>query len=413
MNALHVAMKDLQILFKDRGEILQMFLIPLAFIFAISMAVPPIETTGKPATLPVVNLDPGGEASQALIDGLNADGKVQVELHEQGEAQALLEGRQIFNLLTIPAGFSQDTAAGRPVALQLLNHPNADDTTTQLLLRVINGVAQVSSLQAELVAGLGQMGEMQAAGSAESQAFTPERNVAQAMSQFERSKTSPLVVVEKTQPQALSEAIKNPNWVQQNIPGYTIIMVFGLAVTTAMSVYNEKKVGSFRRLLASPISRPALLAGKMLPNFVMALILIAVIFAVSILLMPLVGLERVTLGNDPLAFVVVSLMVALCSTSFGVFIAALTRTEGQISAIGNVGVWLLGFLGGCLLPPFVLEFMGLGGISKAVPHYWAITAYQDLMVRGRGLADVTTPLLALLAFSALFFAVGVWRFKFE
>lgn len=413
MNILHVAIKDLQILFKDRGEILQMFLIPLAFIFAISMAVPPIETTGEPATLPVVNLDSGGEASQALIDGLNADGKVQVELHEQSEAQALLEDRQIYNLLTIPAGFGQDTAIGRPVTLQLLNHPNADDTTTQLLLRVINGVAQVSSLQAELIAGLNQMGDMQAAGSAESQAFTPERNVAQAKSQFERSKTAPLVVVEKTQPQALVEAIKNPSWVQQNIPGYTIIMVFGLAVTTAMSIYNEKKVGSFRRLLASPISKAALLAGKMLPNFIMALILIAVIFAVSILLMPLVGLERVTLGNDPLAFVVVSLAVALCSTSFGVLLAAITRTEGQISAMGSIGVWLLGFLGGCLLPPFVLEFLGLGAISKAVPHYWAITAYQDLMARGRGLADVTTQLLALLAFSAVFFAIGVWRFKFD
>ena len=151
----------------------------------------------------------------------------------------------------------------------------------------------------------------------------------------------------------------------------------------------------------------------MLPNFVMALVQIVVIFAVSILLLPLVGLERVTLGNDPLALVVVSLVVALCSTTFGVFIAAVTRTEGQISAMGSVGVWLLGVLGGCLLPPFVLEFMGLSAISKAVPHYWAITAYQDLMVRGRGLADVATQLLALLVFSAIFFAIGVWRFKFD
>jgi linearmycin/streptolysin S transport system permease protein len=413
MNALSVAFKDLQILFKDRGAMLQMFLIPLAFIFAISMAVPPIDTAEKPATLPVVNLDPGGEASQALIDGLNADGKVQVELHRQAEAQALLEARTIYNLLTIPAGFSQDTAAGNPVTLRLLNHPNADPTNTALLLRVINGVAQRTSLQAELIASLSQMGDMQPAGSAEAQAFSPENSVAQAKSQFERSKTSPLVVLEKTEPQALGEAIKNPSWVQQNIPGYTLIMVFGIAVVTAMSIYNEKKVGSFHRLLASPISKAALLAGKMLPNFIMALILIAVLFAVSILVLPILGVERVTLGHDILAFVVVSLMVALCSTSFGVFIAAITRTEGQINALGSIGIWLLGFLGGCLLPPFVLEFLGLGAISRAVPHYWAITAYQDLMVRGRGLADITTPLLALLAFSAIFFAIGVWRFKFD
>ncbi len=413
MKAIHVAIKDLQILFKDRGQVLSMFLIPLAFIFAISVAAPPIELGDEPAKLPVVNLDPDGEASLALIEGLNAGGMVKVELHEEDEARALLESRQIRSFLTIPTGFSQDTAAGRPVELHLLNHPNQSDTTIDLLLRAINGVAQVSSLQAQLIASLSHMGDMQPAESAGSQVFTPERSVAQAQSQFERSKIAPLVIVEKTTPQALEEPVENPNWVQQNIPGYTIIMVFGLAVTTAGSIYNEKRVGSFRRLLASPISKASLLVGKMLPNFIMALVLIVVIFAVSILFLPLLGLDPVTLGNDPLALVLLSLVLALCSTAFGVLIAAVTRTEAQMDALGNVGVWLLGFLGGCLLPPFLLEFIGLSAISKVVPHYWAITAYQDLMVRGRGLADIAPQLLALLAFSAIFFAIGVWRFRFD
>ena len=413
MSILHVAIKDLQILFKDRGKIISMFLIPLAFIFALSMTAPPIESVDEPATLPVVNLDPDGEASQALIDGLNAGGGVRVELHEQDEAQDLLESRAIYHLLTIPASFSQEIAAGRPVTLHLLNHPNASDTETELFLRVINGVAQDGSLQAQLIASLSQMGDMQATGPSELQVFTPERNVAQAMSQFERSKTAPLVVIEKRQPQGLEEAIENPNWVQQNVPGYTIIMVFGIAVTTALSIYSEKRVGSFRRLLAAPISKAALLAGKMLPNFIMALILIVVLFTVSALLLPVVGLERLTLGNDPLALVLVSLLLALCSTGFGVLVAAFARTEGQINTMGNLGIWLLGFLGGCLLPPFALEAMKLGGISRLTPHHWAITAYQDLMVRGRGLADITTQLLALLVFSAIFFAIGVWRFDFD
>jgi ABC-2 type transport system permease protein len=413
MKAIHVAIKDLQILFKDRGQVVSMFLIPLAFIFAISMAAPPIELGDEPAKLHVVNLDTDGEASQALIDGLNAGGMVQVDLDEEDEARALLESRQIRSFLTIPTGFSEDTAAGRPVELHLLNHPNQSDSTIDLLLRAINGVAQVSSLQAQLIASLSQMEEMQSAESAGSQIFTPERSVVQARSQFERSKTAPLVIVEKTKPEALGEAVEYPNWVQQNIPGYTIIMVFGLAVTTAGSIYNEKRVGSFRRLLASPISKASLLVGKMLPNFIMALVLIVVIFAVSILFLPLLGLDPVTLGNDPLALVVLSLVLALCSTAFGVLIAAVTRTEEQMGALGNVGVWLLGFLGGCLLPPFLLEFIGLSAISKVVPHYWAITAYQDLMVRGQGLADIAPQLLALLAFSAIFFAIGLWRFRFD
>jgi ABC-2 type transport system permease protein len=413
MSALHIALKDIQIYVKDRGNLINLFLVPLAFIFVISLAVPELEIEDdEPITLPVVNLDPDGEASQALIDGFSAGGAVKVELYDQDEARALLDDWEISHVLTIPASFSQDTAAGSPVTLQLLNHPNADETQIESLLRVINGEAQELSLQTQLVATLGQMGDMQATGPSEFQVFTPERNVDQAKSQFERSKTAPLVVVEQTSPQELKEDIPEPNWVQQNVPGYTIILVFGMAVVTAASIYNEKKEGSFRRLLAAPISKAALLAGKMIPNFVMALIQVVVIFGVSILLLPLLGLERLSLGSDPLALVLVTLLLALCSTAFGILIAAIARTEGQISTMGGFGVWVMGVLGGCIIPAFVLDSMGLF-MSRALPHYWAIQAYQDLMIRGRGLADVTTPMLALLIFSAIFFAIGLWRFEFD
>jgi len=414
MNALHIALKDIQIYLKDRGNIVNLFLVPLAFIFAISTAVSGFGAEeDEPIALPVVNLDPGSEASQALIEGLNADGGVKVELYNQDEALAQLDDLGIAVVLTIPAGFSQDIEAGRPVTLQMLNHPNADEREIEALLRAVNGVAQEESLITQLIASLSQMGEMQATGPDEPQAFTPNRNVAQAQSQFERSKTSPLVVVEQTRPQALVEAVEDPNVLQQNIPGYTIIIVFATAVLTAASIYDEKKVGSFRRLLAAPIGKATMLVGKMIPNFVIALIQVVVIFAVSILVLPSLGLERLTLGDDPLALVLVSLALALCSTAFGVLIAALVRTEGQINTMGSLGVWGLGALGGCILPVFVLEGMSLGPISRLTPHNWAIQAYHDLLIRGRGLADVTTEIIALLVFSAIFFTIGVWRFEFD
>jgi len=42
-----------------------------------------------------------------------------------------------------------------------------------------------------------------------------------------------------------------------------------------------------------------------------------------------------------------------------------------------------------------------------------VQAYQDLIVRGRVLSDITTELLALLLFTAIFFAIGLWRFEFD
>jgi ABC-2 type transport system permease protein len=315
-------------------------------------------------------------------------------------------------VLTIPAGFSTDTAADRHVTLRLVSHPDADETATQSLLRVVSGVSREMSLQSQLIASFEQMGSMLGTSPSEYQVFTTERVVAQARSQFERAKTSPLVTVEQIPPDSLGERVEEPSSVEQNVPGLTILFVFSTAQATAYAIYREKKGGSFRRLLAAPMSKATMLAGKMIPNFITGLIQIVVIFAVCILLLPLLGMDRLTLGNDPLALVVVAVLLALCSTGFGILIAALARTEGQIGGLSTLVVWTMGAVGGCLFPSFLMGGM-LETIAKVVPHYWAVQAFQDLIVRGRGFADVTAEMLALLVFTAIFFAVGLWRFEFD
>ena len=414
MNALNIALKDFQIFLKDRGAVVNLFLLPMVFILVLSTAMQGLIGGGEDSliTLPVVNLDPSGEAAQALIDALNEAGGIAIKLYDQAEAQALLEDLEIERVLTIPANFSADVTARRPVTLRLVSHPDASETTTESVLRVVNGVARGMSLQVQLIASLEQMGAMLVAAPPEFQVFTPEKIEAQAQSQFERSKAAPLVAVEQTQPENLSERVEEPNAVQQNVPGYTIIFVFLTSQATAFSIYTEKKQGSFRRLLAAPMSKAALLAGKMIPNLITGLIQIVVIFGVSVFVLPMIGLDRLTLGDDPLALVLVSLLVALCSTSLGILIAAIARTEGQIGGLGTLALWTMGAVGGCLFPPFLLGGL-LDTVGKVVPHYWAIQAYQDLIVRGRGLADVTTEMLALLVFTGVFFAIGLWRFEFD
>jgi ABC-2 type transport system permease protein len=414
MKALHIALKDIQILVKDRASLIYLFLLPIVFILVLSTALGGLmgEDEDSLITLPVVNLDPDGELSQALIDALNEAGGVQVELYEQTEAQTQLTEFEIERVLTIPAGFTADVIAGQTVKLRLVTHPDANETTTESVLRVVSGVARGMSLQAQLIASFEQTGAILSALPAEYQVFTSERIVAQAESQFENSKTSPLVVVEQTQPEHLSEQVAEPNAVQQNVPGYTVLFVFLTAQATASSIYREKKEGSFRRLMAAPVHKAAMLVGKMLPNFVTGLIQIAVIFAISIFVLPLMGLERLTLGNDPLALVLVSLLLALCSTGLGILIAAIARTEAQIGGLSTLALWTMGAVGGCLFPPFLLGGL-LDIIGKAVPHYWAIQAYLDLLVRGRGLADVAIEMLALLGFALVFVVIGLWRFDFD
>ena len=69
-------------------------------------------------------------------------------------------------------------------------------------------------------------------------------------------------------------------------------------------------------------------------------------------------------------------------------------------------------VGGAFIPAFVLGDF-LNAIGKVVPHYWALQAYNDLMIRGLGVADILPELAVLAGFTAVFFVIGLLRFRFD
>jgi ABC-2 type transport system permease protein len=276
----------------------------------------------------------------------------------------------------------------------------------------MTGVATGLSLETQLIASFRQMADMEAAASPDQQAFAAELAIEQAQSQFARSRTQPLLAVNERWPDhLLEEDEEDINPLSVLVPGFAVLFIFLTAQTTAMSIYEEKKIGSFRRLLAAPISKAAILGGKMAPNLITGLAQTVVLFGAAVFIFPVLGFERISLGNDPLALVLVCLIVLLCSTSLGLLIAAIARTEGQISGVSQVVLWAFGFAGILFAqgPPIPL----LDTFTQAIPHYWANAALTDLLVRGHDLAEVLPNILPLLGFTAAFLAIGLWRFEFD
>jgi len=412
MKMLSVAWKDIQILLKDRGTLVLSFLLPLVFIVAWNLPqLAGVSGGDDLLPLPVVNLGGGSQASQEFIGALNRAGGVKVQEYEQAQAQALLKEGDIQWLLEIPADFSA-MGLEHPVTLRLITHPDANQVEANSVSMVVTGVANGMALQNQLLASFEQVGAMMEAAPEEyRKVFNAETYVAQARSQYERSRTVPLVSIEQTTPTLEREPIQ-VSGANVAVPGFTILFVFLTAQVTAQSIFQEKKVGSFRRLLAAPLSKASLLAGKMLPNLLLTLLQIVVVFGAAIFILPLLGLERLTLGHDPLALVLVSLLVALCSTGLGVFIAAFAHTEAQIGALSAVVLWIMAALGGSFVPTFLMGG-ALKVLSAVTPHSWALRAYNDLFVYGRGLADVLPEMAVLVGFTAVFFAIGLWRFDFD
>jgi ABC-2 type transport system permease protein len=315
-------------------------------------------------------------------------------------------------MLVIPASFSSDVAAGRQGTLRLVNN-SLDRGSNEAILMAVAGVTRTMSLEQQIVASLERLGEMQRADPSFDPATSAELAVPIAQRQFEASRDRPLVRVVESQPASLGqEEAVEISGVQLGVPGFAVLFIFLTAQITARSIYEEKKAGTFRRLLAAPLGKWSMLVGKMIPNFVVVVLQAVFLFAAGMFLLPLMGLDALRLGKDILALVLLVLSIALCCTTLGILIAAIARTEAQIGGIAALVLWVLAFLGGSFIPLFLIN-ESMATIGQVTPHYWAVTGFYDLLTRGQGLTAILDSIAVLLGFSAVFFAIGAWRFEFE
>jgi ABC-2 type transport system permease protein len=221
----------------------------------------------------------------------------------------------------------------------------------------------------------------------------------------------PLVTVKQTQPAGM-KIEKLPNIVQQNVPAWTLFAVFTISQQVAGSILEEKKVGTFRRLLVAPMSRAAILLGKLTPYLIVNVIQIALMFAVGVFILPLTGAPRLALGAHPEGLLLVSLAASLVATGLGLMIAALAKTSESVGSLGSLLVITLAALGGVMVPRFVMpQFMQTLGLIS--PHAWALIAYQDVLVRGYDVARILPELGVLMGFATAFFGVALWRFRWD
>lgn len=415
MKTLSITLKDLKIFFKDPGSLIYLIVLPLVFIqlFTALFSASVGETSAvERVSLVVVNQDAGGAEAARFLKELDITAGIDVIPSSLAEAEQDFRDTRITTYLVIPADFTSKIQSGEQAKVTIVAL-DAQSVGIQSLRMLVDGAANDMLLEISILESLKQFAEMQSSAPPEFQVYDIDTLTAQAKSQFESSRERPLVNIEEEYPREETIAEGDFSMAQFSVPGFAVLFAFLVAQATARSIYDEKKTGSFRRLLAAPLAKLQLLTGKLLPNLLIVLIQIAVIFAASVLILPLTGMDRLSLGQSPGTLLAISFCVALCSTSLGILIAAFAKTEAQIGGISALFLWLMGFLGGTMVPLDIMNSPVLTTISKFVPQSHAVGAYKAVLVQGGGLMDVLPALGILLGFSALFFAIGLWRFDFD
>lgn len=403
-----IAWLHIKTTYQDRSALIFGVLMPVIFTTVIGIGMQgfaPDGTQEDPSwAIAVVNLDEGAYGDD-LIAQLETDPILQVSLVDASTAAARLASLDAAATLTLPAEMSAQLLAGEQASLAFqLNIEDvlAAQVVEQAVLAALNQfggsleIAATSSRVAE------QM-EFFALTDASQETYFAE-GFAAAQSAWQEN--PPISVEAEKETRREDTQIDIPVGYEQSSPGIAVMFALFFVIAGAGSILQEREYGTLQRLMVTPISKGAILAGKLLGVYITAIIQFSILVLIGQLAF------GVDWGQSLAAITLMILAFTFCITSMGMLIAALVRSYAQIDALSTLIIIPLSGLGGAMWPlEIVPAFMQR--IALYTPTGWAMRGFHDIITRGLGFGDVVQEAGMLALFGVVFLTIGVWRFKYE
>lgn len=403
-----IALKDLRLIFRDRSALLLMLLAP--FLLTLGMGAVTGRFSGGDANsgisdipLVLVNQD-GAQLGDGLVEMFTSaelDTLVNPSvLSDPGAARTAVDADEYAAAIIIPAGFTDSIIPAQyakrsteVVTIEFYANPTRPTSAgilkvilesflTQVEIRRISGEISVSQLLAKGI-------------------IKPEE-AAQVGMQAAEEMTGPFdegSAIKLVTSTADGEAVEF-DILAYMAPGMALMFLMFTVTYGGRSLLVENRQGTLARMLISPTSPALVLGGKALGIFLTAVAQLFILIGGTSLLF------RVQWGN-PLAVVLLVLAAAFAASGWGVMVAAILKTPGQVASVGSAMMLIFGLLGGSffditMLPKWVQTS------SKITPNAWGMQGFLNLS-RGGGLESVRTPLIALLTMGiVLFIAATFW-----
>ncbi|MGP4060656.1 ABC transporter permease [Halobacillus sp. H74] len=189
------------------------------------------------------------------------------------------------------------------------------------------------------------------------------------------------------------ESTSQQEIVTQIIPGYTIMFAFFIMISMVIAFVKDRERGMVARIASTPVPIKNYFLGKWLPFMIIVLIQITVLFGFGILVYDL------PMG-DPLALTLLSLMLAFIVTGWGMAMAVLVKTENMGIALTQVIALGGALLGGLWMPIEIMPDL-VQNLSKALPQYWALDGYKEILLEDGVIGDIWLHSLFLFAAGAI------------
>jgi len=377
-----IAVKDLKQRLRDRSAIIVGIIAPLVLAAIFSFVFNPIEDFEFSATYVVVDQD-GGPAARLFVDqvlgAMAADDTITVDELDTVEAARVLVDVEVDPFaedvqsadaaFILPAGFSATVVSADPATIEVLAG-RGSQTAAGVAVAVAEQFA--SQLQTARVA----------AATAEFYGLEGDR----AEIGLRALGVPNLATVADAE--ATSKILNGTTFYAA---GLAIFFLFFTVQFGVNGMLEERHAGTLPRLLAAPIPKFAIVAGKAITAAIMGVVSMSVLVVATSLMF---GAE----WGNPLGVLLLIFGGIFAAIGIMGIVGAFAKTAEQAQVYSSIIAVVLGFMGGTFFP--VGQSGGLlAQLRFVTPHAWFMQGLGDLA--GGNVADVFPAVFALVVFGVV------------
>ena len=413
--ALSTAWKDMQVIFRDRGLLMVIIGLPLVMSVLNSYINQQFSASSEGLTFPVILVDQDndlyGKQIETILKSIDVLDVTRLDSPEEAENQ--VRDSKVLAAIIIPSDLTESVDSYARSEVEVIIDPTQQEfggIITAIMNEVVGPVAMQGEISYAIDTLLSEIPAFQQADLATQNAAKMQSFGVQ-MAQVQQMANDPWVGIETRTLTGEDVVLIPDNMFSMFVPSFVVMFAFFIVGAMGSELLQERQQGSLRRLMAAPIPRWSIIIAKMLAYIGLVLVQVLIIFGVASLFF------EMPLGESLPGLLLVSVVLGLTATALGVMIAALAKTDKQADSIGMLLGFLLAAIGGCFIMGSPVPLYNQGGaveiISRLTPHAHALIAYGKLLNEGAGVIEVLPQVGILLAFSAAFFLIAVWRFRFE
>ncbi|WP_312520043.1 ABC transporter permease [Stutzerimonas nitrititolerans] len=374
--------KEFLLLTRDYHALAVLFLMPALFVLLMAFALAEVNQDRLPSLELVLEIPQASEQSAFFTAALR---------------QQLPDGHmpdvsdQPLPRVRLSADFAGQLLDAEQASLGLV-FPAATDALTRQRLRA---VVQVALAQTRLMTFLLDSGELDPDSTQDERLTLITQRTA--------------VRIDEQQQLASGALAQRANASQHSVPAWLIFGMFFVMLPMANSFQREQQSGVLLRLRCLGVSMGTLALSKLLPYLAINLLQFALLLAIGVWALPLLGLPGLQLPGSVAAYVLLAGCLALAACSLGLAIASLARSGEQALMLSGGINLILAAIGGIMVPRSVMP-EAMARLAEISPMSWALDAFLALLVGQGSLSDVAPWCARLLLFAVVVGAAALFLF---